>query len=112
MKRVAIFTFIMSGFLISASAEIDVLKTGKQLARPCTWCHDTKRELIAPSFKEIADRYRDIPDARKILFNSIKEGSKGRWKKWFEKGMYMPPQKPYYSDKQIDMIVEWILSLK
>lgn len=31
MKRVAIFTFIMSGFLISASAEIDVLKPASSL---------------------------------------------------------------------------------
>ncbi|WP_456403031.1 c-type cytochrome [Persephonella sp.] len=106
---------LISGMLIinTVYSSENLIKTGKQLARSCTWCHDTKRELLAPSFRDIALRYKELPEgeAKEILFNSIKDGSKGKWEKWEKKGVYMPPQKPYFSDEQIKQIVEWILSL-
>ncbi|WP_457642595.1 c-type cytochrome [Persephonella sp.] len=103
---------VFIGSVVHANETTDPVVTGKRLAKHCAWCHDTNREILAPSFKEIMKRYSEVPDARKILFKSIKEGSKGKWKKWSEKGLYMPPQKPYFSDDEINMIIDWLMTLK
>ncbi len=127
MKK-TIYSILAGSLLFSFSYakenSIDPITKGKRLARHCAWCHDVKRNIIAPSFMVILERYKDVPDEelRKIFFKSIKEGSKGKWNKWIEENiqtkmgkpedMYMPAQKPYFNDKEINLIVDWLLSLR
>ena len=104
--------------------EKDPISKGKMLAKRCSWCHDINRTLIAPPFKVILEKYKNIPEdtLKKQFFNAIKDGSKGKWNNWLKKharvkfknveNMYMPPQKPYFTDEEIKLIVNWLLSLK
>jgi len=102
----------------------DPILRGKFLAKHCAWCHDINKKLVAPPFKVILERYKDVPEEtlKKQFFDSIKNGSKGKWSDWMKKNlkikmgklseMYMPPQKPYYSDEEIKLIVNWLMSLR
>ena len=72
----------------------------------CSNCHDVEKDKIAPSFKMIAQRY-NVED-KEALMHSIKEGSKGKWE---DKKLPMPPYKKM-NDKDVEEMVDWILSLK
>ena len=73
----------------------------------CENCHDIhKDKVVAPSFEMIASRYSKKD--REMLIKSIKEGTKGKWK---GKKLPMPPFKKM-SNKDVDGMVDWILSLK
>ena len=72
----------------------------------CTNCHDINRDKVAPSFTNISKKYT-IED-RDSLINSIKNGSKGKWKQF---KLIMPPFKKM-SDKDIEGMADWILKLK
>ena len=127
IKTLMFIVFFLTA-LVSVKAEnqqlVNPLKKGKELAKHCAWCHDVKRNLIAPSFMVILDKYKNVPDKelKEIFFNSIKNGSKGKWNKWIEENiqtklgkpenMYMPAQKPYFNDEEIKLIVDWLLSLR
>ncbi|SNZ08647.1 Cytochrome c551/c552 [Persephonella hydrogeniphila] len=102
----------------------DPILKGKFLAKHCSWCHDINKKLVAPPFKVILERYKNVPEEtlKKQFFEAIKNGSRGKWADWMKKNlkikmgkldeMYMPPQKPYYNDEEIKLIVNWLLSLK
>jgi len=71
----------------------------------CENCHDINKDKVAPSFKMIASRYSK--DKKETLIKSIKEGTKGKWE---GKKLPMPPYKNM-SDKEVEGMVDWILSL-
>jgi len=72
----------------------------------CTNCHDIDKDKVAPSFQHISQRYSSKDKSE--LIKSIKEGSKGKWKNF---KLIMPPFKKM-SDKDINGMVDWILTLK
>jgi len=131
MKKV---TLLITGMLLSTSVmaggitvddiKKDPILKGKALAKHCAWCHDINKKLVAPPFKTIMERYKDIPEdqLRKQFFNAIKNGSKGKWSDWMKKNlkvkmgrldqMYMPPQKPYLNDQEINLVIDWLMTLK
>jgi cytochrome c len=71
----------------------------------CENCHDIHKDKIAPSFEMIAKRYSK--EERATLIESIKKGSKGKWE---GKKLPMPPFKNM-TDKDVEGMVDWILSL-
>ncbi|NOZ90141.1 MAG: c-type cytochrome [Epsilonproteobacteria bacterium] len=73
----------------------------------CNNCHDIHKDKVAPSFEMIASRYTQKDKA--TLIKSIKDGTKGKYK---GKVLPMPSFKDKMSDKDIDGMVDWILSLK
>jgi len=72
----------------------------------CQNCHDIDKDKVAPSFKMIASQYN--ANDKNELIKSIKEGTKGKWE---GKKLPMPAFK-MMNDKDIEGMVEWILSLK
>ena len=72
----------------------------------CENCHDIQKDKIAPSFKMIASRYTS--KEKEELIQSISQGTKGKWE---GKKLPMPPFK-HMNEKDIEGMVEWILSLK
>lgn len=72
----------------------------------CVNCHDIEKDKVAPSFKMIAHRYEKKD--RDILIKSIKEGSKGKWE---GKKLPMVAFKKM-NDKDVEGVVDWILSLR
>jgi len=88
-------------------AEFKALPLGEQIARKnsCLSCHGIKKAKIAPSFITIA-KNSTKQEIRKTLLN----GSKGKYK-GFEKS-YMPPLGKTINDNELNIIIQWIISLK
>ena len=73
----------------------------------CNNCHDIEKDKVAPSFKMIASRYSQKD--KEILIKSIKDGTKGKWE---GKTLPMLAYGEKINDKDIEGMVDWILSLK
>lgn len=71
----------------------------------CLSCHQTQVQSVGPRYADVADRYRENPDAVKILTEKIEKGGVGAWGK-----VPMPPH-PQYSEEQLSQMVDAILSL-
>ena len=48
-------------------------------AHHCMFCHTTDAPFLAPSFQQIAERYRKVPNARVMLENKLRLGGKAHW---------------------------------
>ena len=78
----------------------------------CIDCHRVDATVVGPSWKAIADRYKDAPkdEARKLLIESTTNGSQGKWATW-KGGDGMPPMKNRVAAETIEQLVDYILSL-
>ncbi|WP_374670633.1 c-type cytochrome [Acidovorax temperans] len=81
--------------------------TGQALvqASDCLRCHGMDRRYVGPSFRQIADRYREHPDAANYLARKIREGSVGVW------GRTVMPRHPQVTEAQSSDMARWLLSL-
>ena len=73
-------------------------------ASDCLRCHGMDRRYVGPSFRQIADRYREQPDAANYLARKIREGSVGVW------GRTVMPRHPQVNEAQSSE-ARWLLSL-
>jgi cytochrome c len=93
--------------LAKERARIAALPLYKQVleTKDCKMCHNPNNTKTAPSFKMIANRYKNNKDAKEILKNSILNGSKGKWKG------YILPMRGYkdIEPKRLDAFIDWIL---
>lgn len=71
----------------------------------CAVCHYPDKKLIGPSYKQIAERYKNKPDAVKKLADKIIKGGAGVWGE-----IPMTPH-PQLSQKDASTIVKYILGL-
>lgn len=76
----------------------------------CLACHSIDQKLVGPPWKEVAKRYKDDPGAREQLILKVKQGGKGNWTD-VTGGLPMPPYAPRVLDKDIDQLVDFVLSL-
>lgn len=79
----------------------------------CIECHIINASTVGPSWNAISERYKDapLPEARALLIESVKKGSRGNWITW--KGVDgMPPLEGRVSDEHIEQLVDYILSLR
>ena len=74
-------------------------------ASDCLRCHGMDRRYVGPSFRQIADRCREQPDAANYLARKIREGSVGVW------GRTVMPRHPQVTEAQSSDIARWLLSL-
>ena len=74
-------------------------------ASDCLRCHGMDRRYVGPSFRQIADRYREQPDAANYLARKIREGSVGVW------GRTVMPRHPQVTEAQSSDIARGLLSL-
>ena len=74
-------------------------------ASDCLRCHGMDRRYVGPSFRQIADRYREQPDAANYLARKIREGSVGVW------GRTVMPRHPQVNEAQSSAMARWLLSL-
>jgi cytochrome c len=72
----------------------------------CTACHAVDKKVVGPAFKEVAAKYRNDKTAEAKLVKKVKEGGVGVW------GQVPMPPNSAVSDKDIQALVKWILSLK
>lgn len=74
-------------------------------ASDCLRCHGMERRYVGPSFRQIAARYQDRPDAAAYLARKIREGSVGEW------GRTVMPRHPQVTEVQAQAMALWVLGL-
>jgi len=72
----------------------------------CFACHAIDKKVIGPSYKEVAEKYRNDPGAAAKLADKVKKGGSGVW------GPVPMPPNTAVSDADIKADVAYILSLK
>lgn len=84
-------------------------ESGEELAKNnnCMTCHAIDRKVLGPSFKEIAEKYKQDKGAHAAMEKKVRTGGSGVWGI-----MPMPATAMSVSDGDIKSIVHWLLSLK
>ncbi len=114
--------FVLFGLLVGCSGgekgtsaqgklQSELFKVAR--ANGCIACHTVSATVVGPSWKAVAERYKDveIADARKLLIESVEKGSKGKYYTW-KGGDGMPALERRVSHDAIVQIVDLILSLR
>ena len=83
---------------IDDATALRVLKSNR-----CASCHQPERKVVGPAFRDIGRRHAGQPDAGRQLAASILGGSSRNWGP-----VPMPPQ-PHVNDRDLKIIVDWIL---
>ncbi|WP_321924707.1 c-type cytochrome [Paraburkholderia guartelaensis] len=87
-----------------------------QLAEPtelvdqqhCMFCHTSDAPFLAPSFHQIAERYRDKPNANILLEDKLRHGGKAHWG---DMSMPLPEDRGGpLSAQDARTLVQWVLS--
>jgi cytochrome c551/c552 len=97
-KLAIITTALIGTGVVSASEEL-------AQSNNCLACHNVDQKLIGPSFKDIAEKYRDDTAAVDTLVDKVKNGGGGVW------GQIPMPPNPGVSDEDAKTIVEWMLTM-
>lgn len=94
---------LLSGMMLAGVAH-----SNEKLAQSsgCMTCHAIDKKVIGPSYKQVADKYRNAKNAEAELFKKVKAGGKGVW------GETPMPPNAHVKDQDIKTLVHWILSLK
>jgi len=74
-------------------------------AKGCYACHAVDAKKVGPSYKDVAKKYADKPDAVAYLSERIKKGGAGVWG-----NVPMPSQN--VTDEESKKLAEWVLSFK
>jgi cytochrome c len=77
----------------------------------CLECHSVDKNLVGPSYRNVAERYKGDPKARAALIETVKKGGKGKWTE-ITKEVPMPPFSRRLSATDITRLVDWVLSLQ
>jgi glucose/arabinose dehydrogenase/cytochrome c551/c552 len=75
-------------------------------ASDCKSCHALDKKSVGPSYKQVAEHYKDNKEAQKILMDKIKNGGSGVW------GEVAMAAHPNIKDEDLSEMVKWILSQK
>lgn len=73
----------------------------------CKGCHAIEYEGYGPAFKDVGAKYAGVAGAKESLIGKIKNGTKGTWGT-----AEMPAQKGNVTEEQLNILVDYILSLK
>lgn len=104
-KRVTVQARLVSA---ASSENPDSVPIGLRRIRAsdCLNCHAMDRLLVGPAFLEIANKYRDQPNAAAVTVERVQKGSSGVWGK--------VPMLPHaqHSQQEIQEMVDWVFSVK
>jgi cytochrome c551/c552 len=74
----------------------------------CMFCHTSDAPFLAPSFHQIAERYRDKPNASGMLEEKLRHGGKAHWG---DMAMPLPDDRGGpLSAEDAHTLVQWVLS--
>lgn len=74
----------------------------------CMFCHTSDAPFLAPSFHQIAQRYRDQPNASTMLEEKLRHGGKVHWG---DMSMPLPADRGGpLSAEDARTLVQWVLS--
>lgn len=72
----------------------------------CTACHSIDKKMIGPSWRDVANKYKDNKDVKSLLESKIAKGGVGVW------GSLPMPPSYLLSDAERKELLTFILSLK
>lgn len=75
----------------------------------CLECHNVDKDVVGPSYRNVAERYKGDAKARAALIEKVKKGGKGNWTA-ISKEVPMPPFSGRLSAADITRLVDWVLS--
>jgi cytochrome c len=95
------------------SLSLSVFADGGDLVKEkqCLQCHDVGKDVIGPSFKRIAFRWKGNPTAEKMLISTIQNGTlEGGGQHW-SSTTHMPNawERPVVSKAEAKTIFQWIM---
>ena len=91
--------------IANSPATVDAAKVNALLQKnACLACHGIDSKLVGPSFREVADRYKDHVDVVNILSGKIRSGGQGAWG-----AMAMPAQA--VSSEESIQLAQWLVQL-
>nr|WP_241018273.1 c-type cytochrome [Paraburkholderia sp. Tr-20389] len=74
----------------------------------CMFCHTSDAPFLAPSFRQIADRYRGVPNATAMLEIKLRKGGRAHWG---DTAMPLPSERGGpLSAEDAHKLVEWVMS--
>ncbi len=79
-------------------------------ASGCFACHSIEKKVIGPAWKDVAKHYKGDAGAKERLLEKVKKGGAGNWTS-VTGGMPMPPYSPRVSDSDLELLVDFVLSL-
>ncbi|MBU0654091.1 MAG: c-type cytochrome [Gammaproteobacteria bacterium] len=83
----------------------------------CIACHGVSKTKdshyipLAPTFHDVAERYKASENPKAVLLDSIMHGTVDKEKKWPDTNMRFMPPNPSLSQQDAETLVDWILSL-
>ncbi|WP_370467223.1 c-type cytochrome [Caballeronia sp. BR00000012568055] len=73
----------------------------------CMFCHTNDAPFLAPSFQQIANRYRDNPNASVMLEHKLRAGGQAHWG---DMAMPMPAERGgALSPEDAHTLIAWVL---
>jgi len=84
---------------LAQTAPMDLLKKNG-----CIACHGLVHKQVGPGFAQIAQRYRNDPEAAPRLADKIRNGSVGTW------GRVIMPRQSLVSEADARVLAGWVLS--
>ena len=75
-------------------------------SKNCLACHAIEKKVVGPSFKAVADKYRNDPAALERLALKVRQGGNGVW------GVVYMPANAQVSPAESKRLVAWVLGLK
>lgn len=74
----------------------------------CMFCHTSDAPFLAPSFHQIADRYRDVPNATAMLEHKLRLGGRAHWG---DTAMPLPAERGGpLSAEDAHTLIQWVMS--
>jgi cytochrome c len=104
MKKIT-FCFVAIALSMTQTAFAQSNQAAAALANQsgCMTCHKAEGKLVGPGFQEIAEKYKNQPEALDTLMQKVKKGGSGVW------GRIPMPAHPQLSDESLNTLVSWIL---
>ena len=106
--RHMLLTGVVAGALLSAAPALAQTEAGALVDQHhCMFCHTSDSPFLAPSFQQIADRYRDNPKAQAMLEHKVRVGGRAHWG---DMAMPSPPERGgSISAEDAQTLVQWVL---
>jgi len=103
-----IVLMLCAGVLTSPAMGADAVALAGD--KQCFICHDGRSDMmIGPPFRDIAQRYKGVSNAKAMLAEAIQSGTEGHWaaSKMPEASARVPVSK-----EEAEMLAEFVLSFK
>jgi cytochrome c551/c552 len=102
------FAVCAAFLLVTGTASAEPEPTALVDQQHCMFCHTRDAPFLAPSFQQIAEHYRNVPNAQFILEHKLRLGGKAHWG---DLAMPLPADRGGpLSVKDTHTLVQWVLS--